>query len=172
MAERYEAAAIKRERPIFNIHHNGKAIERITREHAYLRKRYEQFYAALADIQRHANEDASYIIDEIFEHRSELLKIQNEYRYDYAWLLMALAILKIPDVPRGSDVRSITYHIRCPWGYGHTDGDENGAYIRLSDRRFAFVCYKCYERNWSDFVDEVVMPRIVRALERANKYCP
>ena len=114
--------------------------------------------------------------------KKEIVRITDEYEYDYAWLRMAVSILSKAKLGEGSggtvvENQSGKYRIKCPWGETHTNGDPYGAYFRgpIPGAEVEFVfgcahdsCRKVHKRTWSTFVDEVVMPKILGALNKAN----
>ncbi|MCY1314333.1 hypothetical protein D9M70_649590 [compost metagenome] len=73
--------------------------------------------------------------------------------------------------------RSERYRIRCPWGHEHGNGDHYGAFFRgpVEGQPYDYVFGCSHDtcrrkrRKWGAFVDEVVMPPIEDALDRANR---
>jgi len=105
-----------------------------------------------------------------------------ELKYDEMWLQMGIHILSkalAGEGTRGEVVKNMSgkYRIRCPWGEEHTNGDPYGAYIRgtIPGAEYEYVfgcahdtCRKDRKRTWATFLDEVVLPEIIRRLEEAN----
>lgn len=106
-----------------------------------------------------------------------------DMEYDVIWREYAIHILSAAKQGEGSggDVSqnmSGKYRIRCPWGDEHTNGDSYGAYFRgpIPGAEYEHVfgcghdtCRKEKKRTWSPFIDKVVMPAIIEAIENNNR---
>lgn len=105
-----------------------------------------------------------------------------EQRADFLWMVMASKLLNGSGEGSNGQVQenmSGKYRIACPWGEEHTNGDPYGAYFRGpipgGDVDFVFGCAHdgCRKgntvRKWGEFVDRVVMTKIVDDLESANE---
>lgn len=118
--------------------------------------------------------------------REEIRVEGDELKYDALWLAMGIHLLslaKAGEGTRGDVVKNMSgkYRIKCPWGGEHTNQDPYGAYIRGpihgADYEYVFgcahdTCRKERKRTWAAFVDEVVMPEIIRRLFEANAAAP
>lgn len=117
---------------------------------------------------------------EISKEQRELM--DNEKRFDFVWLDIAVKVLSRAKLGEGSggDVQqnmSGKYRIRCPWGNEHSNGDPYGAYFRgpIPGAEYEYVfgcghdtCRKDWKRTWSPFVDAIVIPAIEEKLNIAN----
>jgi len=101
----------------------------------------------------------------------------NDYLLACAVALLTKA--KMGEASGGKVTKNMSgkYRIKCPWGDEHTNGDRGGAYFRGyipgAEHEYVFgcahdTCRKDNKRTWSTFIDFVVMPSIIRALNKAN----
>ncbi len=106
-----------------------------------------------------------------------------EHKMDEYWLQYAVEIMgraKVGEGSNGKVVKNMSgkYRMRCPWGDEHSNGDPFGAYMRgyISGAEHPYVfgcahdsCRKA-KRTWSVFIEQHIMPFIIKELDLANQH--
>lgn len=140
----------------------------------------------------YANYDRRYSMDEIAKKfdfdiiepqppREYDAEREAEHQMDEYWLNYAVALMDRVKAGEGSNGAmrknmSGKYRMRCPWGDEHTNGDPYGGYIRGyingAEHPYVFGCAhdscRKAKRTWSVFIEQIIMPFIIKELEIAN----